>query len=373
MSRRRQDVGFVGVRQEPATSLRDAIIHTEARRAQLAAARRSSTVRDGRIGTAVLIGGAATTAAAVFRAPTDLIAGLGLSSGVLQATRSLYFQRGYDTSYLAAERALGCVARASRASLDAHLRAEDTRVGLAQERAVIASLETIDGINAAKALAAVETSNRSADAISGATASLARQAPVAADSILDVATQQLAKQMPDAQAYDAAIQSITSLQTAPSKTEVAADFKAGGPTGTSTEEASQADKDRLRIAIANVTVLAARMETARTDFETRSNDALKVCGFTPTGAPAAITFAGLQGNALTVKKGESISFVIEGGSGSYFTSVMGSRPAGVDISQLGGSVEIRVDAKTGKPGAFKLRVRDAVAKLSPADVAVTIQ
>lgn len=370
--RRQSDPGLRDSATLGQIALGDAIVDTEYRRSDLFGARRRAIVGGGRLGTGVLLGTAATTASAVFRGPPDLIAGLALGTNTTQTTRALYFQRGYDATYLSALRGLGCISRASRSSLDADIRAQREVASLARARQVIERLQDIDPKAAANALAKSDTAARTAGNLEGATESLARQVPVATTQIVDEASQQLADQMPDAAAFSAAVERIGSFtRPAAATSRTATEVARTGPTATAGH--SPEEDQQFHNAIQEIDEIAAAIETARKDFESKSGEALKTCGYTPVATLAPLTLTGVDKNAVTLKKGESTSFSVEGGSGDYFTSIVGTRPAGVDVAVLGSTVEIRVDAKQGKSGAFQLRIRDLGKGVQPITVAVTIQ
>jgi hypothetical protein len=371
----RQVGHFTGLTTEEGKALRDAIIHVEARREQVAKRRHEQVVGSGRIGSAVLLGTAATTASAVFGAPRDLIAGLALGTAGTQATRSLYFERGYDRSYLSADRALGCTARAARLSLDAHVRAEIAHVrlnplyeeidGLRQDSAV----PTSDAEAAAAALSQIQADGGKVTSVREGTGSLSRKLPVLSETIMDQLSQQLADQMPDAQAFNAAVQTIGDF-TLPSAAKSPAP-STGGPVATSSGD-PQENLRLLRVAIASAHALSDDIEAARSDFTTKSSDLLKSCGFAAAAAPTPLSILGIEGNSVSIKTGEAISLQIQGGSGNYFSSVVGKRPGGVDLSLLGASIEINADGQTAKPGNFSLLIRDAVAKVPSLSIAVVI-
>lgn len=367
---RRNDGSFQGVETDEGKSLRDVIIRIEEQREQLARHRSDQITRDGRMGSTVLLGTLATTATAVFAGPANLIAGFALGTSAVQSTRSLYTQRGYDGTILSANTALGCVSRAGRASLDAHARAAAASARLEDERNTIEQLKALDPGKAAIALGKADRALGTAGGIREGTGSLARQLPISAGQIMDAATTQIARQMPDANAFAAAVQAIGSF-TPPGGS--AGNGSGEGPTATSaTEAVSESDRPLLEAAIASADALVAAIELARTDFTTKAQDALKSCGFTAEKARQPFAVIGIEGNALTLAKGDTVRFQVTGGSGSIYWTILGKKPAGVTVNTLGNTVEIAADKAAAHAGAFILRIDDPRSDSAGLSVNVTI-
>ncbi len=86
-----------------------------------------------------------------------------------------------------------------------------------------------------------------------------------------------------------------------------------------------------------------------------------------------MSLSGIEGNAVELKKGDSVRFEIAGGSGQYFTAFVGALPSGLSLSALGSSVTLAVTTDKPQAGKYILRIRDAAAGGSSIDVTVTIK
>ncbi len=134
------NAGFGALPAGEATALAGAIVQAEASRDKWLDQRKARVSDETNVGTLVLLGALATTASAVFGAPTDMIAALALGTTATQTSRSLFFQRGYPLSYRSGAKAVGCVVGAGRLALDGHVQADETRKLLVEQEKAAAPL-----------------------------------------------------------------------------------------------------------------------------------------------------------------------------------------------------------------------------------------